>query len=252
METSALETAPKVKGQLSITFRGPFVFSLNSSQRGVDVYAPKCAGHMASVYFGDKEYPIYGRFMCGDTQDYVIYGNGITSNFGKIRYRSVEGENKGETLLQPEAGCKPNFSAAHFHVSIPRPSFIYSLSIDEGQIGNPQNPKGDSYTCATSLRFYYDWDLTDVSMGHPGPGGTLAITPPRGYPLPNYGDIEIRYEGAGSGDPDHVDAVSCFAAIAQLAGSALWLNYNPNPIPGGDLLTRRGADCLAMPMVLGV
>jgi hypothetical protein len=240
-------------GLLSITFRGPFVFSIQSNT--VDVYAPKCDGHLAGISWTDGESPIEGLHKGGGNHTYSITGSGVTSNTGSIAQ-------SGLGKIPAVSSGSPQTQFAYFHILVPRPKIIYRVNADTVEIvQSSAGPQGATDSYATSLRFYYDWVVGSSVLlsppvypfpptaANPAPP-PITITPPGGAPLPEYGDIEIQYDGPGSGDPDHLDAIACFDQIAQLAGVSWWLNYY-NPSGGGAQL-RTGSDCKAVPLVFGI
>jgi hypothetical protein len=157
---------------------------------------------------------------------------------------------------------RPVTANAWFHLVVPRPKIVYGM-IPEGVeiVGKDfQTPTGVLSPYATALRFYYDWDGSEVSLSlpaysNPVTGRTSAppnrdITPPFGAPLPNYADIEIQYGSPGSGDSDHHDAISCFGQIAQLAGVPWWVSYYDAGGSGASIKT--AVDCTAVPLAFGL
>jgi len=246
-------------GTLTITFRGPFVFSVESDH--IDVYAPKCEDHAAGLFWTAGEYPITGLSHSGGQHTHTIRGAGINPGGtpGTITHLPVKPGADGGILPGP-AGGKPQTQHAYFRLSVPRPKIIYGTQPDSAEVvKTTSGPTGVTSTYATGVRFYYDWTvgsdvLLDVPFYQPS-GSTLPpptpinITPPSGKGLPDFGDIEIQYNGPDSGDGSHNDAISCFEQIALVAGVPWWIHYyDPN---NTGALVHTATDCKAPSIILG-
>jgi hypothetical protein len=239
-------------GLLSITFRGPFVFVFpKDATKNVDVYAPACDGHTAGIFYSTASLPITPMAQQGHNHVHQISGKSLSSHGGAI---SKIGASLGKLPTAPGAGL----ALSAFRVSVPRPKIVHGLIPVDVEIVTG-SPTGTLQAYATALRFYYDWTVgTPVTLQGPGyphpkpknPPPPLNITPPAGAPLPDYGDISIEHRGPESGDPDHTDAISCFAKIAQVAGVNWWLSFY-NSSSGGPAV-KTGADCGAVPLVSGI
>lgn len=242
-------------GLLSITFRGPFVFSFPALSTGnVDVYAPKCDGHFAGIFWTDNACPVTGLDSQGGNHTYAIAGNGIAPSAGALSLL-------GAAVVSVASGV-PAAAKASFHLAVPRPKIVYGILPEQSEIvgKNFSSPTGVLSSYATGVRFYYDWDGTEVSLSrpaytHPKTGRTSAppnqdITPPYGDPLPQFGDIEVQYGGPKSSDSDHLDAIACFKQIADLAGVPWWLSYYD--AGGSGASVRTAVDCIAFPLLFGI
>jgi hypothetical protein len=246
-------------GTLTVTFRGPFVFSVESDH--IDVYAPKCEDHAARLSWTASEYSIKGLSQSGGQHTYAIRGAGINPGGtpGAITHLPVKPGMDGGILPGP-VGTKPQKQHAHFHFSVPLPKIIYGMLPDSVEVVKTSSgPTGVTNNYATAVRLYYDWTVgSDVLMNVPfyQPSGStnppptpINVTPPSGNGLPDFGDIELQYDGPDSGDASHNDAISCFEQIALVAGVPWWLNYY-DPHNTGALIHSL-TDCKAMPMILG-
>jgi hypothetical protein len=249
-----------VAGTLTITFRGPFVFSVENDR--IDVYAPKCEDHAAGLFWTAGEYPLTGLSQSGGQHTYAIRGAGINPGGapGAITHLPVKPGMDGGILAGP-AGSKAQTQHAYFHVSLPRPKIVYGMQSDSAEVVKTSaGPTGVNSNYATSVRFYYDWTVgSDVLMDVPfyQPSGSknpppipINVTPPSGNGLPDFGDIELQFNGPDSGDGSHNDAISCFEQIALVAGVPWWLNYY-NPHNTGSQV-HSGTDCKAPAIILGV
>jgi hypothetical protein len=246
-------------GTLTITFRGPFVFSVESDH--IDVYAPKCEDHAAGLFWAAGEYPLSGLSQFGGAHTYTVRGAGINpgGNPATITHLPVKPGMDGGILPGP-AGAKPQTQHAFFHLSVPRPKLIYGMHPASAEVVKTSSgPTGVNSNYATGVRFYYDWTVgSDILMDVPfyQPSGStnpppvpIHVTPPSGNGLPDFGDIELQYDGPDSGDATHNDAISCFEQIALVAGVPWWLHYyDPN---NTGMLVHSGVDCKAMSIILG-
>ena len=284
-------------GTLSLTFRGPFMLYIPLATAGVPaaniwIFAPKCAGHLASVYPGDESKPLPGMFKNGGRYAYIL--TGPTANGGAISFQwdwYLAGQDN--PVLYPENAPAPQpkrptskpgspmsyAQNAYFSIVVPRPKIFYALNLinDTEVVTGDQCHNQFGYRWFTSFRLFYDWPFSQVQLFLPDapldpnqavtpPSASSAsydITPPAGdnsydpnnpppgwQPLPVAADIEFQYEGPGSSDPDHQDAGACFDQIMQLAGLPYWLNFQNGNTSGGALV-HSGADCLAIPLVIG-
>ena len=269
-------------GMLSITFRGPFLFVVpepiapGTPASTVTIYAPACAGHLGSVFFGDGAVSLYGSKQGGQYQTYEVSGgtpapgnSGLVTNTGAISYQWDAEKTATSMILSPDdppISYTPALSAAYFSITVPRPSIFYALDAvldtEVVTVGSAPTQSFDKYWM-TAFRLYYDWDLvTSIDMQPPAnvspnptsitpPAGTLQGALPGWQALSDCGDIEFQYQGPVQGDADHRDAADCFHKIAKLAGVPWWLNFDFGANGGGPAW-KTGSDCQALPIVLGL
>jgi hypothetical protein len=266
-------------GTLSLTFRGPFLFVVpkpsadGAPSPTVHVYAPPCAGHFGSVFFGNGARPIYGRLQQGDSHTYTLKGVEPTSS-GTISYQWDYETYQSSPIVSPDLLDTPvpyasTFPTAYFHICVPRPKIFYALDIvtDTDVVTGATVPDPSQAPFLTAFRLYYDWDLTSPLIKLFAPRTVLArhtywdITPPAAGPpkqKPNWlslgdsGDIEFKFESPGLDDPHHLDAGACFEQIAKLAGLPWWLSFDNSGGSGGGAAFHTGSDCHALPIVLGL
>lgn len=299
---AAVPELPKMT--LCITFQGPLLFDFkkstcNDPEATVDIYAPYCPYHEAGFFVSDFSYsetdlcrganggscPPPG--YCTLSRRYIIKGCGIEpcptapQQITPVQLPPSSPPTYNDPLLKPAPG--DNAKVVHekvlFQVTVPRPWLIYPLFCDtvnvvKGPTGIP-SPNVQMY--GTGLRFFYPWDTksnidlyapTKDPITHQPGYSKLDLTPPtagRCSPLPNFGEIDVRYQGFGLEDRNdaHSDARSCFANVAVLAGlSEWWLNYedgmstpsNPShpykPVAWAEAHT--GGDCGAPVIALGL
>jgi hypothetical protein len=266
-------------GTLSLTFRGPFLFVVPKPNADgvpsptVHIYAPPCAGHLGSVFFGHSARPIYGRLQQGDSHTYTVKGVEPASS-GTISYQWDYETHQSSPIVSPDLMENPpqyasTFPSAHFHICVPRPKIFYALDIvtDTDVVTTATIPDPSQSPFLTAFRLYYDWDLTVPAIKLFAPVTVLAknsywdITPPAGGPpkqksnwlsLGDSGDIEFKFESPGLDDPHHLEAGACFDQIAKLAGLPWWLSFNNSGSGGGGAAFHTGSDCHALPIVLGL
>lgn len=260
-------------GMLTLTFRGPFLFSVPPASGGapsptVDVYAPICDQHLGSVFFGDKSLSIFGNPQNGNAMQYFV--RGIAANPGSISFQWNFGLSTIPIFVSPEAFNPPvpsnlNPKFAYFRITAPRPKIFYAMdAVTDTEVVTTGTPTNVFPTVLTSFRLYYDWDtIAQIILTPPKSvsDSPFAITPPAGQPHPgspasflplaDTGDIEFEYEGPGMADPDHQDASACFNQLAQLAGLNWFLNFDNSGGSGGAQF-HTGNDCTAVPLILGL
>jgi len=259
-------------GVLTITFRGPFLVVIPPPQGATasttaEIYAPKCADHRGSIFYGDGSLPIHGRHRAGDGQQYVL--TGPPAGTGRISCQWNTNLATASPILSPETHAPgtaytPALANAYFRITVPRPKIFYGLNlVRDTEVVTQGSARQNFPYWATSFRLYYDWDLTTpIQLKPPVNAGSTAcyITPPVGkpaagspggwLPLADSGDIEVRFQGPSLSDPDHQDASDCFNAIAQLAGLPWWLNFKHAAVGGAQDHT--GSDCMAVPILAGL
>jgi hypothetical protein len=303
-EPSTSATAPAMpKMTLCITFQGPLLFDFksltcNDPDATVDVYAPYCPYHEAGFFVSDFSYsetdlcrganngscPSPGS--CTLARRYIIKGCGIVpcptapQQITPVQLPSTPGI-CNDPILKPAPGdqAKVVHEKVLFHVTVPRPWLIYPLYCDAVNVvkGPSDTPSPNVEAYGTGLRFFYPWDTKScINLYAPTkdpitqqPGySKLDLTPPTAgtcSPLPDLGEIEVRYQGFGLEDRNdaHSDARSCFASVAVLAGlSEWWLNYEDGmssptnrghfakAVEGAEAHT--GGDCGAPVVALGL
>jgi hypothetical protein len=272
---------PDVSLNLSLTFRGPFLFVVpgckddGTPQDYVTIYAPQCEEHSGSVFWGDGSAPLYGRARLGGKLPYTLMG--LNANDGKISYQWNAGISHDSPILGPEAAGSAERCAtstkllwdAYFSIRVPRPLVYYALNlVRDTEVVQDGNCKNNFVWWGTGFRLYYQIDPNnfnqlklyppDLSAGL-GPNPIL-IVPPTGkrqldhddwLPLPKVADVEFQFEASAGDDMEHRDATSCFGQITTLANLDWWLNFDNNPASGGAAV-HSGADCGALPVVLGI
>jgi hypothetical protein len=272
---------------LSITFRGPFLYVFppvkgDDPNPVVDIYAPYCPYHEAGFFYSDYSYSetelwkeAQKRGNPPTHRKYTIDGDGITAYarnpdiIDPVYLPYPNDPLGGGPILQPGSGDTPSLRHHKmlFHLSVPRPRFIYPLYCDSVEVVKSYStgPSGTSSQYGTALRFFYEWDTDSIITLTPPGLRPLSLTPPIVPELPSYGDIEIRYEGLGitdNNDP-HSDSRSCFADLVTLAGLEWWLSYkdglstpsNPSNAHGPrpySTHAHTGADCYAPSLVIGL
>jgi hypothetical protein len=261
-------------GMLTLTFRGPFLFVVPPPTGGVpsttvNIYAPVCDQHMGSVFFGDGSRPINGNRQNGSSMQYVIQGPAPHTGLISFQWNPLLSGDPAficPDMQVPSVPTNVNPRLVYFYIIAPRPKIFYALDlVSDTEVVTGASPCNTFPVLLTSFRLHYDWDLktaillkapTSVSSGAP-----FVITPPAGDPHPgapvgflplgDTADIEFQYEGPGISDPDHQDASTCFAQLAQLAGLPWSLNFDNSGGIGGAAF-RTGSDCTAIPLVIGV
>ena len=262
---------------LSLTFRGPFLLVVppydgnGSLSKWITIYAPKCEGHSASVFWGDGAAHLFGRAHLGGKFPYRL--TGPNANDGDISYQWNADLSPTNPILSPDTSGPPqrykmNLWDAYFGISVPRPLVYYATDlIEDTEVVQQGDCKNDfSQRWATGFRLYYHWShhrRLELFPSEIPPGSStepIDVTPPVGksyeqYPdwhsLPESGDIEFQYESSGGDDLEHRDAASCFEQITKLIGLNWWLNFNNGAVPGGSAV-HTGGDCEAVPMVVGI
>lgn len=263
-----LSSCQPLASALSLSFSGPmFLDFATGLQNGiVDVYVPYCPFHEAGFFFSTGSYSesdIYGcvaknlnpsqtalreyricsaGIPCRTVPPTAITAIGATQTpvtttpttsrattaraaDSSIYILSIDGITKGVA----RSGPPPTLHKRLFKVTVPMPRYIGALYSDIVEVvPSLRNPTGNALTHCTSLRFFYEWDLTSpITLVTPEPVGDLTITPPVYCELPRFSEIELRYEGIGLEDDNdpHSDARSCFASLAALSGTQWWLYY---------------------------
>lgn len=233
---------------LSITFNGPFVYSIEATS--VNVYAAKCADHMAGVTTGKNEYPIYGLYKKGGSHVYKFSGAGVVNNTAAITYLPAAPHSAGGFLDAP-SGTNPAPDKTYFVLNLPKPKVIYGIhAVPVRAMG----AKNDTLLpWATGARFYYDCDLSKQITLTPPFGPAVELTPPSGADpatpqLPPFGEITVEYRGADAGDLEHKDAQECFAEMADMLGLDWWLQHEQSY---SGALAKPGGDCKAVNIIVG-
>ena len=278
---------------LSISFSGPYLYDFRGENQ-IDIYAPYCPSHEAGFFYSDNSRSETDLWACaqsdkdmpkGASRCYTINSLGIAQSLGPPKLigplESTLSQPNPIKILTPgdAAKCNPRFNKMLFKLSVPIPTWVYPLYSDRLEVvdGYDQLPNGNSEFHATGLRFFYQWDGSQISLELPSKK-SCNITPPVFRQLPTIADIEVRYAGVDVHDRNdpHSDARSCFASLTTMAGFDWWLNYGdclgsptnpskgsataqsaPDPCAGiGEatgrfLVQHTGADCHAPIIALG-
>jgi hypothetical protein len=236
---------------LEISFYGPFFFDLRG-RSSVEIYAPRCDGHKAGIFYAKDEAPLLSRQREGKDKQYVFGGAVFPTAAGSGTIFNPSFVLNAKDLATSTVP-NPSLDSAGFHLTVPVPRLIYGINFAEVEVvkgGSP--PTGTLSKKATALRFYYDADLSKTfTLSYGGKAikdwdfesSALGVS---------HADIQIRFAATTPDDIDHVDAEECFNHIAQLAEVDCWLSHEDVRNPGGISanFARAGNDCRAAVMIL--
>jgi hypothetical protein len=233
---------------LAVTFKGPFVFSLN--ERRVLVYAPICENHHVAIFSVDNEYPLRGRARYGGDYVYSLDGAGIMPNYGPIKYWDHGGT---DGILDGTPGAQINPTQAKLCISVPLPEIVYGTSIATPEVVTGGSPRATTGRWATGLRFFYTCELNKPITLTAPEGSTEDFSPNGLGAHVSYFDIDIQHTGTEAEDAEHTDAIACFDQTMKVAGLPWWLSYGQDKhSPGGRRQEARpGADCKSPLLMLG-
>jgi len=229
-------------GTLELSFYGPFAYFFNSKSATVDIYAPKCPGHRASISSVKDQFPLKGRSCNGKSYCYELGSKGIQPGPGTI--------DESTHILRTKKSLSPK-ADSFFRLRVPKPSLVHGIHEDGVELVTSMTaaPKGSLRDTATALRFYYIFDMTsEICISAP----VCQTSEPLGYIQPNvpgsgkvnHVDITVRYESAQQEDVDHIDAQECFMRLRDLLGLPWWVSYDKNlTVP--KIRVRTGVDCRA-------
>ncbi|HVR27086.1 MAG TPA: hypothetical protein VMU26_27645 [Candidatus Polarisedimenticolia bacterium] len=232
-----------VIGTLVLTFRGPFVYHVQPAT--IDVYAPICANHRASISTANAEYPFCGRQRNGGDYTYALDPEGVHNNLGNIKYPGSGGSQCN--ILASPPNKTVDTSQCRFRLTVPRPTQIYRLNATTTSVMK-DNSTVERKNWATGLSFYYSCDLTKyVSLITPEKSSVDLSFDSDMPSLPNYADINVQHVGPDADDAEHLDAISCFDQTMKILNLPWWLYYGQ----GGLVIdARTGADCHSLAVVL--
>jgi hypothetical protein len=243
---------------VEVSFYGPFVFVMGPET--VRIYAPRCAGHLASVQTDVDEKALTG---CGPDKQYpseYVLRNKVDGRFsyGLSSAKSMDCGNPEKVILV-ESWRKleePELADCHFQLEVARPDCFVGLITDLISIVEYDLPvpgKGEFVQKATAMRFYYrDLDpstklqVVRTEGNEPGPITEIDLNP---IPPQQHVPITFRYSSNSIFDQNHQDAEECFTNMRALfpAIGAWKVNFDvPLPVsPGHPGLLRMGGDCKA-------
>jgi hypothetical protein len=238
------------KGKLEISFYGPFVCIVGT--KATTIYAPRCSGHYGSIFSTEDEASLDHDRESGMKKVYEVRSGILPS---KTAISSVGG---AEYLSPPKTHqlCRKDPSRAWFCLKVPNPAVMVAIRQDKDSqaiITGTGAPKG-KHTWATGLRLVFDYDMDKPDFALVIAGAAAFETNLIDYSsadqkLSTHFDLTVRLAGPFLFDPDHDDAMDCFAASARLfqhkrnAKDLDWkLNY-----PHTDV--RPGSDCGSPPFV---
>jgi len=227
-------------GILEISFYGPFAYFVNPNRQFLDIYAPKCPGHRASISSPVHQLPIRGRSCNGKTYSYSLRSKGITPGKGKF---------DGSTRILRTKSSLSAKADPFFRLTVPTPSLIHGIHSDRVEVITSGSPTGQLSDTATSLRFYYIFDMASpIEFWCPlaTSGLHLGFIQPQlpGSGKISHADITVRFENSQEEDVDKTDAQDCFLRLRDMLGLKWWVSYdekNANP----QLEVRSGVDCRA-------
>jgi hypothetical protein len=236
-------------GKLQISFYGPFVCLLDRDP--IQVYAPRCIGHYASISTTEDEAPLEADPYCGMHKVFMISKSGIRANVSSITPVNPA------THLRPPQDYKLSQDprCAWFCLQLPRPTHAVGMLADTVGITGTNAPSGTNW--ATGLRLFFDYDMSfpefQVTDGRAPILDTTLVDYGVGHQSePIRFDITVRNVGPFLFDPNHDDAFSCFEASRNLIvcnGAQLdWdLNYeiadDDNDKRRPHVLGKVGGDC---------
>jgi hypothetical protein len=206
----------------------------------VEFYAPRCAGHYASIFTTDAEAPLDSDPHQGMNKIYQFTQHGILPNTSAITMVNTA------TQLSPPSLFKLSGdpTRAWFRIQLPRPKRAVAIKADPVGVKGTNAPTGSSYATAMRLIYDYDMDRPTLQLG----GGSAFNPTLQDYSAaspnaPSKFDVTVRLVGPFLFDFEHNDACECFKATArlfQLGNTDLdWeLIY-----PQTRLLGRPGGDC---------
>jgi len=131
------------------------------------------------------------------------------------------------------------------------PSLIHGIHEDPVELvpSASSAPKGAMVKTATSLRFYYVFDMVstiDISKPLCTSSESLGYIQPTipGSGKIDHADITVRYGSSLEEDVDHLDAQECFLRTRDLLGLKWWVSYDEKK-SNMKILVRSGVDCRA-------
>jgi len=236
-------------GKLEISLYGPFVVLLGCDP--VEIYAPRCTGHYASIFTTENEAPLDGDWHNGMKKIYRLAKHGILPNSSTI------------TPVNPAAHLRPpsGYSLcgdprrAWFCLQLPKPTHAVGIKADPVTVNgtnSPNVPNPHDWATGVRLVFDYDMDSPDIELTE---GKNLILkTTLKDYcaSAPSSStrfDITIRHVGPFLVDPGHDDARACFDATAKLFQSGTvdldWeLDYSKlSSSHRYSIFGRTGSDC---------
>jgi hypothetical protein len=234
-------------GKLEISLYGPFVLMLGCDP--IEIYAPRCIGHYASIFTTEDEAPLEGDWHNGMNKIYSLKTHGIRPNAS-----TITPVNQGSHLCPPK-GYKlcGDPRRAWFCLQLPKPTHAVGIKRDPVTVNGtsaPNVPNPHEWATAARLVFDYDMNSPDIEVVE-GPTSILKTT------LRDYSasapsastrfDITIRHVGPFVVDPAHDDARGCFEATTKLFQSGTvdldWeLDFSKLPSKF-SLFGRTGSDC---------
>jgi hypothetical protein len=231
---------------LQISFFGPFLYAFKASR--IEVYVPKCPGHISGIFTAKKEGPLTGQYRHGNSRCYELGGPVFTPP-NPVPFPNIY--DPYNTILDASKVANPALDPAHFCLVVPLPQTVCPTNPAKVQLVDETTvpPAITWQDRATGLRFYYNADLSK----------TMTVTcngfsDPYDFLAPklklDFDDVTIRCASTTAEDSDHEDAVGCFDAIAGLCGANWWISYdNPSGGQSSATLVRAGNDCRA-PIVM--
>jgi hypothetical protein len=229
-------------GKLEISLYGPFVTMLGCDP--IEIYAPRCVGHYASIFTTEDEAPLERDLSQGMKKIYCLTKHGIRANMSTI------------TLVNPRSHLGPpkafklcgDLRRAWFCLQFPKPTHAVGIKADPVAIKGTNSPTPNLQRWATALRLVFDYDMDQPDIELTDGKNPILKTTLKDYSSSTQNtssrfDITVRHVGPFLFDPGHDDARACFEATTKLFQSGSvdldWELDYPNPATDG----RTGSDC---------
>jgi hypothetical protein len=242
---------------LEISFYGPFVYELSSNS--LQITAPRCPGHLASIYSDTDEKALLG---CGPDKK-TPYHYALQHIKQISIAEPAENAELDTTCINPEniilvetwrKRASPKPKNHHFQLDLPRPDSILGLIPDlvtyvEYDLNSA--PRSSAAKRATAMRFYYTrFDQSDtfelVELAGDKPGLITKVEMNCASPRTHI-PITFRYASNSIFDLNHDDAEECFmrmrAIFPSLGSWTADFDFGENRLK--TALEKLGSDCKA-------
>jgi hypothetical protein len=210
---------------LVLTVHGPFAYVEDQEGIGsITLMAPMCSQHKGGISTIDKD------------SEFIFAGNGCNQPAGgagaktykyelKINAGNVTGQTwygQGSVLPcpKPSGGLNPNIW--RFWITVPKPDALVKVNPIDADVTGPL--PAPTTPLAVGIRFIYDnWNGTDMPVFLNGQqvkdkNGNAVVFTFNNLGGHGHCDLELEYAGPVRDDPEHEDAVSCFANLMQCLG----------------------------------
>jgi hypothetical protein len=237
--------------KLEVSFYGPFVYEHNGNI--LVVTAPRCPGHLASVYSDSDEKALDG---CGPGQTIPFLYQLKHVRPGLPTPCISSFKNAAEAIIVESSRCpvRPRETDCYFRVELPCPENIVGLISDfisyvEHDL--PGSPATIAKKKATAMRFYYSIGPKDIFelVEHRNPNAPITGVS-IDYHLPqSHVPLTFRYTANGIFEKDHQDAEECFMRMRALFPRLGSWSVTFDVYDGPHLL-KGGGDCKAAAIII--